>query len=173
MKIGGITWERPSGGRLLRLGGYLAAGFLSVACSLEGRAPLAAGFLAACRPGKNALTALCGAVLGSFAFLGFGSALRCCGILVLESAVLSAFRDTVWFQHPLFRPLTADGAKLAVALAEAAAAAGLYRPGGASGPLLRPAAAADLYSPAASSLPGAGGPAGPAEALRRCPAVPL
>ena len=78
MKIGGIIWERPKGGRLLRLAGYLAAGFFSVACSLEGRAPLAAGFLAACQPGQNALAALCGGILGSFAFLGFGSALRCC-----------------------------------------------------------------------------------------------
>ena len=119
MKIGGIIWERPKGGRLLRLAGYLAAGFFSVACSLEGRAPLAVGFLAACRPGQNALAALCGGILGSFAFLGFGSALRCCGILVLESAVLSAFRDTVWFQHPLFRPLTAVGATVAVELAYA------------------------------------------------------
>ena len=119
MKIGGIIWERPKGGRLLRLAGYLAAGFFSVACSLEGRAPLAAGFLAACRPGQNALAALCGGILGSFAFLGFGSALRCCGILMLESAVLSAFRDTVWFQHPLFRPLTAVGATVAVELAYA------------------------------------------------------
>ena len=58
MKIGGITWERPRGGNLLGLGGYLAAGFLSAACALEGRAPLAAGFVAACRPGKNALAAL-------------------------------------------------------------------------------------------------------------------
>ena len=115
MKIADITWERPGGGKLLRLAGYLAAGFFTVGCSLDGRAPLAAGFLAACKPGKNALAALSGAVLGCFAFLGFGSALRCCGILILESAVLSAFRDTVWFQHPLFRPLTAAGATLVVA----------------------------------------------------------
>ena len=80
MKIGGMIWERPKGGKLLRLGGYLTAGFLSAACALEGRAPLAAGFLAACRPGQNALAALCGGILGSFTFLGFGSALRCCGI---------------------------------------------------------------------------------------------
>ena len=119
MKFGGIIWAAPRGGRLIRLGGYLAAGFLSAACALEGRAPLAAGLLAACRPGADALAALCGGIAGSFAFLGFGSALRCCGILVLESAVLSAFRDTVWFQHPLFRPLTAAGATLAVELAYA------------------------------------------------------
>ena len=109
MKFGGIIWAAPRGGRLIRLGGYLAAGFLSAACALEGRAPLAAGLLAACRPGADALAALCGGIAGSFAFLGFGSALRCCGILVLESAVLSAFRDTVWFQSALFRPLTAAG----------------------------------------------------------------
>ena len=119
MKIAGITWERPRGGRLLRLAGHLAAGFFSVGCALEGRSPLAAGFLAACRPGGDALAALAGAVLGCFAFLGFGSALRCCGILVLESAVLSAFRDTVWFRSPLFRPLTAAGATAAVELAYA------------------------------------------------------
>lgn len=119
MKIADITRERPGGGKLLRLAGYLAAGFFTVGCSLDGRAPLAAGFLAACKPGKNALAALSGAVLGCFAFLGFGSALRCCGILILESAVLSAFRDTVWFQHPLFRPLTAAGATLAVETAYA------------------------------------------------------
>ena len=76
MKIADITRERPGGGKLLRLAGYLAAGFFTVGCSLDGRAPLAAGFLAACKPGKNALAALSGAVLGCFAFLGFGSALR-------------------------------------------------------------------------------------------------
>ena len=119
MKIGGMTRQGTGRGELSRLGGYFAAGFLSAACALEGRAPLAAGFLAACRPGRTALAALCGALLGSFAFLSFGSALRCCGILVLESAVLSAFRDTVWFQSALFRPLTAAGATLAVELAYA------------------------------------------------------
>ena len=35
---------------------------------------------------------------------------------MLESAVLSAFRDTVWFQSALFRPLTAAGATLALGL---------------------------------------------------------
>lgn len=119
MKIADITWQRPGGRKLLHLAGYLAAGFFTVGCSLDGRAPLAAGFLAACKPGKNALAALSGAVLGCFAFLGFGSALRCCGILILESTVLSAFRDTVWFQHPLFRPMTAAGATLAVETAYA------------------------------------------------------
>ena len=119
MKIGGMTRQGTGRGELSRLGGYFAAGFLSAACALEGRAPLAAGFLAACRPGRTALAALCGALMGSFAFLSFGSALRCCGILVLESAVLSAFRDTVWFQSALFRPLTAAGATLAVELAYA------------------------------------------------------
>ena len=119
MKIGGMTRQGTGRGELSRLGGYFAAGFLSAACALEGRAPLAAGFLAACRPGRTALAALCGALMGSFAFLSFGSALRCCGILVLESAVLSAFRDTVWFQSALFRPLTAAGTTLAVELAYA------------------------------------------------------
>ena len=101
----------------VRLGGHLLLGFCSVACSLEGRAPLAAGFLAALRPGGEALAALCGGLLGSFTFLDFGPALRCCGILVLIEAILSAFRDTVWFRHSLFRPLTAAGATFAVELA--------------------------------------------------------
>ena len=115
MKIAGM--ERPKVGALTRLGGYLAAGVVSSLCCLEGRAPLAAGFIAACRPGRESMAALAGAVLGALLRLPFGPALRCCGILVLICAVLSAFRDTIWFQQPLFRPLTAAGATLAVELA--------------------------------------------------------
>ncbi len=117
MKIAGITVERPVRARLLQLAGYGALGFLTAGCCLDGRAPLAAGLLAACRPGERQLAVLAGAMAGSFLFLPFGPALRCCGILILICAVLSAFRDTLWFQHPLFRPLTAAGATLAVELA--------------------------------------------------------
>lgn len=119
MKIANITLERPAAGELLRLAGYGAVGFFAAGCCLEGRAPLAAGFVAACRPGKNAIAALAGGVVGSLAFLSFGPALRCCGILVLIYAVLSAFRDTKWFQQGWFRPGTAAGATLSVELAYA------------------------------------------------------
>ena len=117
MKIANITLEKPQTGELLRLAGYAAAGFFAAGCCLEGRAPLAAGLLAACRPGKNAMAALAGGAAGSMAFLPFGAALRCCGILVLIYAVLSAFRDTKWFRQGWFRPITAAGATLAVELA--------------------------------------------------------
>ena len=42
MKIAGITLERPPRAGLVHLAGCWAAGFLAAACSLEGRAPLAA-----------------------------------------------------------------------------------------------------------------------------------
>ena len=73
--------------------------------------------MAASRPGKNGLAVLGGGAAGSLVFLPFGGALRCCGILVLIYALLSALRDTKWVQHPLFRPLAAGGATLAVELA--------------------------------------------------------
>ena len=117
MKIAGITLERPARSRLIRLAGYAGLGFLAAGCSLDGRAPLAAGLMAACRPGKRSLAVLIGASVGSFLFLPFGPALRCCGILILIGTVLSVFRDTAWFQAPLFRPMTAAGATLAVELA--------------------------------------------------------
>ena len=47
MKIAGITLERPPRAGLVHLAGCWAAGFLAAACSLEGRAPLAAGLMAA------------------------------------------------------------------------------------------------------------------------------
>jgi len=117
MKFAGITLARPERGQVVRLAGFALGGFACAACSLDGRAPLAAGFLAACKPGASALAALAGAAAGAFLFLEFGPALRCCGILVLVYAVLSAFRDTAWFRQGLFRPLTAAGATLAVELA--------------------------------------------------------
>ena len=119
MKIANITLERWDAGELIRLAGYSAAGFLTAGCCLEGRAPLAAGFVAACRPGKYGLAALAGGVGGSLVFLSFGPALRSCGILVLVCAALSAFRDTKWFKQSWFRPAMAAGATLAVELAYA------------------------------------------------------
>ena len=83
MKIGGITLKQIDSGQVLRAAGCGVAGFLAAGCCLDGRAPLTAGFLAACQPGKNAAAALCGGMLGAFAFLDFGPALRCCGILAL------------------------------------------------------------------------------------------
>ena len=117
MKIAEISWKQLDSGQLLRLAGYGAAGFLTAGCCLEGRAPLAAGFLAACKPGGSAIAALAGGILGAFAFLRFGPALRCCGILVLIYTALSAFRDTTWPQYPLFRPAAAALSTLAVELA--------------------------------------------------------
>ena len=117
MKLAGITLAKPRREVLIRLAGYGVVGFLSTGCALDGRAPLAAGFLAACPPGRNAAAALAGAAVGSFTFLGFGPALRCCGILVLICAIHSSFRETLWFQHALFRPLTAAGTTFAVELA--------------------------------------------------------
>ena len=119
MKIANITLERATAGEALRLAGYGAAGFFAAGCCLEGRAPLAAGFLAACRPGKYGLAALAGGIGGSLVFLPFAPALRGCGILVLIYAVLSAFRDTKWFRQGWFRPAAAAGATLAVELAYA------------------------------------------------------
>lgn len=119
MKIANITLERASAGELLRLAGYGAAGFFAAGCCLEGRAPLAAGLVAACRPGKNGMAALGGGIVGSLVFLSFAPALRCCGILILIYTVLSAFRDTKWFRQGWFRPAAAAGATLSVELAYA------------------------------------------------------
>ncbi|MCI9507232.1 MAG: SpoIIE family protein phosphatase [Oscillospiraceae bacterium] len=116
MKIGGITLKQIDSGQVLRAAGCGVAGFLAAGCCLDGRAPLTAGFLAACQPGKNAAAALCGGMLGAFAFLDFGPALRCCGILALVYTAVSAFRETSWFQYPLFRPAAAAAATLAVEL---------------------------------------------------------
>ena len=117
MKIAKLTLDRPAGGDILRLTGYAAAGFFTSGCCLEGRAPLAAGLLAACAPGQNALAVMLGAGLGCFLFLPFGPALRACGILVLIYAIMTAFQGTKWSQHPWFRPFSAGSATLAVELA--------------------------------------------------------
>lgn len=111
--------QRPRSRGLLRLGGHLALGFFSGLCALDGRTPLAAGLLSALRPGGGMLAALAGATLGSFAVLTFGQSLRCWGSLVLIASVLSAFQDTIWYRHALFRPLTAALSTLAVELAYA------------------------------------------------------
>jgi len=104
---------------LLRLVGYAGLGFLAALCSLEGRTPLAVGLVSALRPGAPALSALAGALGGCILLPDFGGALRCAGILVLSTAVSSAFQDTSWFRHPLFRPLTAAGSTCTVELAYA------------------------------------------------------
>ena len=117
MKIAGITLEPPAKAGIFQLAGYAAAGFLTAGCCLEGRAPLAAGLLAACKPGKNALAVLGGGAVGAFVFLSFGPALRCCGILVLVYAFIAAFRDTAWFRQSWFRPVAAAGSTMAVELA--------------------------------------------------------
>ena len=117
MKIAKLTISRPAGGELIRLAGYAAAGFFTSGCCLEGRAPLSAGFLAACGPGTNALAAMTGTCAGCLLFLSFGPALRACGILVLIYAALTAFQGTKWAQQSWFRPAAAGGAALAVELA--------------------------------------------------------
>ena len=117
MKIGGITLAKPANAQILRLGGFALAGFLSAGCSLDGRAPLAAGLLAACRPGPDALAALAGGCAGALLFMEFAPALRCCGILALCWAVLSAFQDTHWARQDWFRPFVAAAATAAVELA--------------------------------------------------------
>ena len=119
MKLTGVFPERPKYIHLIRLTKFAAAGFLSVACCLEQRAPLAAGLLAACRIGCPAFAALTGAAAGSFLFLSFPAALRCCGILILIFSAITTLRDTTWVHHPLFRPLTAALATVSVELAYA------------------------------------------------------
>lgn len=117
MRIGGLVIEQRylmQGARALLYG---AGGFLTVLCSLDGRAPLAAGLLAALYPGRDAFAVLGGALLGAVSLLSFGAALRCCGVLVLIAAVLSSFQDTAWTAKPFFRPLTAAGMTLCVELA--------------------------------------------------------
>ena len=69
MKIGGITLDRLRNGRIVRLAGYGLAGFLSAGCCLEGRAPLAAGLLAALRPGPGAVAPRAGGVGGAVVFM--------------------------------------------------------------------------------------------------------
>ena len=116
MRIVGIEIEQRSAAVLTRAAGYFAGGFLAAACSLDGRAPLAAA-LAAAVGGKAASGAvLCGGIVGAFTFLSFAAGIRCCGILTLIAAVLSAFRDTPWIRRPIFRPMTAAICTFAVEL---------------------------------------------------------
>ncbi len=117
MKLGHITIRPDAVARLGEPAVFFAAGAAASLCALDGRAPLAAGLLAACRPGKRAAAALLGGIAGGLLGLPFGPALRLTGILILIWAILSSFRDTVWYQHPLFRPLTAAGVTAAVELA--------------------------------------------------------
>ena len=111
--------ERCSGAALMRFAGYFAGGFLAAACALDGRAPLAAGFAAAVGAGAASAAVLCGGIVGALTFLSFGAGIRCCGILALIAAVLSAFRDTPWIRHEVFRPLTAAICTFSVELAYA------------------------------------------------------
>ena len=106
--------DRPAGG--VRIGGISHP----PACCLEGRAPLAAGLLAALRPGREG-PGRAGRGRGGEALFFWISARPSGrrGVLVLIETILSAFRDTIWFQHTLFRPLTAAGTTLAVELAYA------------------------------------------------------
>lgn len=117
MNIGHLSWDPPARRRVAEALCSFAAGFAAALCSLEGRAPLAAGLLAACKPGYRAVAVLLGGIAGGMLALPFGPALRLAGVLVLIWAILSSFRDTSWFQHPLFRPLTAAGVTAAVELA--------------------------------------------------------
>lgn len=94
-----------------------AGGFCSVLCALEDRSPLSAAVLAALSPGINAVFVLCGGILGAVLLLPFGAALRCGAILTLIMAVISAFRDTVWYRSTWFPPLVAASATLSVEVA--------------------------------------------------------
>lgn len=117
VKIGSMEIERQYVIRGARTLLYGAGGFLSAFCAIDGRAPLAAPLIAVLYPGREFAAALCGAVAGAVTFLSFAAALRCCGVLVLITAVFTSFRDTPWVKKPLFRPLCAAGATFAVELA--------------------------------------------------------
>lgn len=117
MKLGHITLGPDGARRLAEPAVFFAAGMAAALCALDGRAPLAAGLLAACRPGRRSAAVLLGGIAGGLLGLSFGPALRLAGILILIWAILASFRDTVWYQHPLFRPLTAAGVTAAVELA--------------------------------------------------------
>lgn len=117
MKLGHITIKPDAARQLAEPAVFFAAGMGASLCALDGRAPLAAGLLAACRPGKRSAAVLLGGIAGGMIALPFGPALRLAGVLILIWAILASFRDTVWYQHPLFRPLTAAGVTAAVELA--------------------------------------------------------
>lgn len=117
MKLVRFRIERRYLLKAVRLALYGAGGYISTICALDGRAPLAVGLIAALWPGSAAAAALGGCILSACTLLRFSSALRCCGVLVLLSSLLSAFRDTSWIEKPLFRPLSAAGAVVCVELA--------------------------------------------------------
>lgn len=117
MKIGKISVEPVRLALLARLLVCFLGGVCSVLCALEDRSPLSAAVLAAVSPGHNAAAVLCGGILGAVLFLPFGAALRCCAILTLIAAVISAFRDTVWYRSAWFSPLVAAAATLSVEIA--------------------------------------------------------
>ena len=100
-----------------RLGPFAVGGFLSTLFTLEGRAPLAIAFLAACHGQGHLLAALTGSVAAAALTMDFSAGLRHSAVLVLIYAVFAAFRDTKPLQRPLFRPLTAAGMTGAVELA--------------------------------------------------------
>ena len=100
-----------------RLGPFAAGGFFATFFALEGRAPLAAAFLAACHGQDHLLSALVGSVGAAALTMEFAAGLRHCAVLVLIYAMFAAFRDTKYLQRPLFRPLTAGGMTAAVELA--------------------------------------------------------
>ena len=103
--------------RCVRPALYAAGGYMAALCSLDGRAPLAAGAIAALWPMPGGAAALCGCLAGAASFMRFSAALRCGGALVLLTALLGSFRDTAWIRHPLFRPLSAAGAVICVEIA--------------------------------------------------------
>ena len=117
MKIGSVTIEPRLVAGLVRITSSAVGGFLSVMCTLEGRAPLAAAVIAAAQPGIPSAAMLCGGLIGAVTFLEFGAAVRCCGILTLIAATVSAFRDTAWYREPWFCPLTAALATASVEMA--------------------------------------------------------
>ena len=117
MKINVLHMERryiAQGARVLLYG---IGGYLTTLCSPEGRAPLTVGLLAALWPGQCSAAVLAGSFIGAIIFLSFGSALRCCGTLILSAAIIGTFRDTKWSEHPLFRPFCAAAAVFCVELA--------------------------------------------------------
>lgn len=116
MRIGGWTIPRQYiiwAGRTLFYG---AIGFFAAFCAVDGRAPLLAPLVATLYPEKIFVVTLCGGCLGAVAFLPFSAAVRCCGTLVLVTAVLTSFREVDEKKHPLFRPLCVAGATFCVEL---------------------------------------------------------
>lgn len=100
-----------------KLGVFAAGGFLATLLTLEGRAPLAVAFLAACRGQDHLLSALTGSALAAVLTMTFNDGLRHCAVLILVYAVFAAFRDTRYLQREAFRPLTAAGMTAAVEFA--------------------------------------------------------